>query len=311
MTSLPLGKFRYCIITNSYNRPLKLVERSLKSSLSQVPSPEAVYFIDQNEPSLVLPREIKDSPLFIHLTTEARAVSQARNLLLTKKLTTDWLVFCDDDGFLMPGYAALLETLTLQSPQIDIWAGSIKRDDNQEFYSIRHALGGNMKEFRHLKLLMGSNFAIKNDWFIKLGGFDPHLGAGSFWGSSEETDLAWKAYFAGALLEYNPNLIVFHVRPYHLTLSTNAKKAFRYGRGKSAFVMKWLLLMKKNDALWELLEMLLIPPLQIMKGIFSGQFKAAIFAFAGLIGRIWGLIIAPKWLYNKRTELLKNYDKLS
>ncbi|SVC18634.1 uncharacterized protein METZ01_LOCUS271488, partial [marine metagenome] len=44
----------YIILTNSFRRPIDLVERSLKSSLNQKIEPQKVILIDQNDPPLDL-----------------------------------------------------------------------------------------------------------------------------------------------------------------------------------------------------------------------------------------------------------------
>ena len=163
--------------------------------LAQSPPPRKIIFIDQNERKLRLKREIADNVLLQHLHVHTVGVSAARNSLDISQ-DVDWILFCDDDGYLMEGYTKKFLEVAECLPWVKVIAGSIIRDDNGEFYTPRHGLGGDINKFSCTKLLMGSNFACKAEIFKKLGGFDERFGVGSYWGSGEETDFAWKAHFS-------------------------------------------------------------------------------------------------------------------
>jgi GT2 family glycosyltransferase len=137
---------------------------------------------------------------------------------------------------------------------------------------------------------MGSNLVVKKSTFEKLGRFDEQFGAGSYWGSSEETDFAWKAYFQKAPMEYFPELVVYHIRPYAEALWPSMKKAFRYGKGKGALVVKWL---KKGEpiVLLEFGEMFLIPWIQFLRGLLTFQFSLIPINLWAMIGRGWGFTL--------------------
>jgi GT2 family glycosyltransferase len=273
------------IITNTIRRPLELVEKSVRSSLAQDPSVE-VILVDQNEIPLDFPSDISSNPRFRHQHEVVPAVSMARNRANYGK-ESDWLIFCDDDGYLEQGYLQKLTTLIIQNPLVDIFAGSIKRIDNGNYYSKRHSLGGDMKWFWNTKLLMGSNFAIKRTVFENMGKFDERFGAGASLGSSEETDLAWNAFFNGFRMMFAPDLVVFHVPPFIGKSKDEIKKAFRYGIGKGALVLKWLL---KGDlvVLYELVEMLVLPMIKLPINVLSFRMKNALVLVSSFIGRIVG-----------------------
>ena len=136
----------YIILTNTFRRSIDLVERSLKSSLNQKIEPRKVILIDQNDPPLKLSKELKENPLLEIQYVNTKSVSIARNL--AKKPACDWYVFCDDDGYMKEDYSEILDKIISTNNHIDIVAGSIIRDDNFEFYSPRHAIGGNLNNFR-------------------------------------------------------------------------------------------------------------------------------------------------------------------
>ncbi len=278
----------FAIVTNSYQRDQKLVERSLRASLAQDPKPRHVIFIDQNKPAFKLSSDIAENPILIHLPSGAQSVSIARNSFSIPK-DVDWLIFCDDDGYPAPDYTQQFVKLLQQYPELVIMAGSIVRDDNGEYYTPRHKIGGSLRNFRHTKLLMGSNFACTVQTFKKLGGFDEKFGAGSYWGSGEETDFAWNAYFNQIPMEYFPQLVVYHIKPYAGDFSHSMKKAFHYGRGKGALVGKWMITNHKPIVALELFEMLAVPLLQAAMSLLLFRFQMFRVYLSSLRGRIYGL----------------------
>jgi len=279
----------YITVINTYKRPVELVFRSLNASLNQKILPQKIILIDQNVEALNLPADILANPLLIRNSTNKKSVSTARNTIVVPE-NTDWIFFCDDDGYPCADYSEKLKNILSANPTLEILAGSIVREDNKEYYSLRHKKGGSLKNFRNTKNLMGSNFVIKAKVFDELGRFDENFGAGSRWGSSEETDFCWKAYFAGKNMEYFPELIVYHVPPFNESIKKGFYKAFKYGIGKGALVSKWLFKKKKIKVLYELAEMIIVPFIQSLRGLFTLKFGLIATNFAALSGRIYGMI---------------------
>ncbi|MBC99001.1 MAG: hypothetical protein CME63_14760 [Halobacteriovoraceae bacterium] len=279
------------VVTNTYKRSTDLVSRSLYSSLKQSDYLEQVILIDQNDPPLNLPQDITNHPKFRRIKSESNCVSVARNSLLKEEIE-GWIIFCDDDGYFDDNYLETFVSVVKENPDVRIFAGSIIRDDNFEFYSPRHKIGGDLNKFINTKLLMGSNFSVQSEIFRELNGFDERFGAGSYWGSGEETDFAWKAYFHKIKMKYSPELRVLHIKPYAGDFSSSCDKAFRYGRGKGALVSKWLIFNRKSLVLLELLEMILLPIFQFIKLILRLKIKTSIYPICALTGRIRGFLLA-------------------
>lgn len=282
---------KYIIVTNTFNRSVNLVERSLKASLNQKISPIKVILIDQNKTPIELPKDITANSLFQVQKVDYASVSAARNSL---KIPAEagWIFFCDDDGYPCDDYSERLQKIISEYEGIEILAGSIIRDDNNEFYSLRHKQGGSLKHFRNTKNLMGSNFVIKVKTFLELGKFDENFGVGSYWGSSEETDFCWNAYFNNVKMEYFPELKVFHVPPFNESVKVGFKKAFYYGIGKGALVYKWLVKKRKLKASFELVEMFIVPIIQSIRGILILKPQLIATNIAAVMGRIYGFIKA-------------------
>jgi len=291
-----LKHLNFIIVANTYSRPIELVLRNLHASLNQKIPPQKIILIDQNANGLNLPEDILANQLIVRTRTNEKSVSAARNTLVIPE-GTEWIFFCDDDGYPCDDYSEKLEKIILKNPSLEILAGSIVREDNKEFYTLRHKKGGSLKHFRNTKNLMGSNFVIKAKVFGELGRFDENFGAGSLWGSSEETDFCWKAYFAGKNMEFFRELIVYHVPPFNESLNKGFHKAFKYGVGKGALVSKWLFKKKKIKVLYELLEMITVPFIQSIRGLLTFKFGLIAANLAALTGRLYGMI---KYIFTMR-----------
>lgn len=282
---------KYIAAVNTINRSKALVERCLNSLLSQKVKPIKVILIDQNEIKLELSEIIKSNPIFSHIQEKTKSVSSARNSLQIPQ-EAEWIFFCDDDGYADENYSEILNDLIIKNPEIEILAGSIVREDNFEFYSLRHKKAGSLKKFRNTKNLMGSNFVIKVSTFDKLNRFDENFGVGSYWGSSEETDFCWKAYFQKIPMEFFPQLKVYHLPPFNLSIKIGFGKAFRYGIGKGALVYKWLIKKRKLIVIYEFVEMLIVPFVVSLIGIIKLKPQLVVTNFASISGRLYGFIKA-------------------
>jgi GT2 family glycosyltransferase len=278
---------RFAIITNTIRRDRELVEKSLRASLSQA-GVDQVILVDQNASTLKISDDLLSQARLQVLPILVPAVSQARNRAVYPAV--DWLIFCDDDGYMAHDYVEKLKALLALQPKLEVICGSIKRIDTGDFYSKRHALGGDMSRFWNTKLLMGSNFAVKRETFEALGKFDEAFGAGAKYGSSEETDFAWNAYFNFHRMTFAPELVVFHVPPFEGAFWPEMKKAFRYGRGKSALIRKWLF-KGHVTVFFELVEMLIVPILRAIQFLLTFKLKELAIQFAAVVGRICGLFL--------------------
>lgn len=281
----------YIVVTNTRNRSLSLVELSISASLNQKTKPYKVYLIDQNITKLILSETITSNPLFQQLRVSHKSVSSARNSVKIPE-KVEWIFFCDDDGYACEDYSEILEDLIIKNSKMEIFAGSIIREDTNEFYSLRHKKGGSLSKFRNTKNLMGSNFIIKVSTFEKLERFDENFGVGSYWGSSEETDFCWKAYFNKVPMEFFPQLKVYHLPPFNESIKEGFSKSFKYGIGKGALVYKWLIKKGKLVVIYELGEMLIVPFIVSILGIIKLKPQLVATNFAAIVGRIFGFFKA-------------------
>lgn len=281
----------YISVVNTINRNLFLVERCLNALLNQKVKPKKVILIDQNDFKLDLSDKILSNPLFELQKVNYKSVSSARNSIKIPE-DVDYIFFCDDDGYPCQNYSDILQMLINNNPNIEIFAGSIIREDTGTYYSLRHKKGGSLSKFRNTKNLMGSNFVIKTSTFEKLGRFDENFGVGSYWGSSEETDLCWNAFFNKIPMEFFPELIVYHRPPFNESIKIGYIKSFKYGMGKGALVYKWMIRKRKLIVLYEFFEMFLVPIVNSFLAIIKLQQSLILTNMAALAGRLFGFIKA-------------------
>ena len=282
---------KYIAVVNTINRPPHLVERCLNALLEQKISPIKVILIDQNENELELSKRITDNPIFARSKVNYKSVSAARNSIVIPE-GTDWIFFCDDDGYACDDYSETLQNLINKFPDFEIFAGSIIREDTNEYYSLRHKKGGSLNKFRNTKNLMGSNFVIKVSTFNGLERFDQNFGVGSYWGSSEETDLCWNAFFNKVPMEFFEELKVYHIPPFNESIKKGFIKAFKYGVGRGAMVYKWLIEKRKIVVLYEFGEMIILPFFLSLLSILKLKPQLIATNFAALVGRLTGFIMA-------------------
>jgi glycosyltransferase involved in cell wall biosynthesis len=155
----------------------------------------------------------------VRLLTEPRiGLSRARNCAL-RATTADLLVFTDDDCRLSRNYVRELlrhderdMELVLRGGRVELGeAADLPITINQTNSLTRWCLKENSA--RHDRLsgpISGCNMAMRRTLVERLGLFDERLGAGASIPSAEDADYIFRAYLAGATLEYVPDMTVFH-----------------------------------------------------------------------------------------------------
>jgi GT2 family glycosyltransferase len=133
---------------------------------------------------------------------------------------------------------------------------------------------------------------VKVSAFNKLKRFDENFGVGSYWGSSEETDFCWKAFFEKIEMEFFQELKVYHVPPFNESLKTGFLKSYNYGIGKGALVFKWLIKRHRFVVIYELVEMFILPFLLSLLGLIKLKPQLVATNFAAFAGRFYGFVKA-------------------
>jgi glycosyltransferase involved in cell wall biosynthesis len=193
-----------------------------------------VVLVDQN-PDDRVPRLLAErgDPVAIRLVRAPRGLSRARNAGL-RHARAAILGFPDDDCWYPPGLVARVLRWFGDHPDAD--GLSCRVTDERG----RHSAGGFMSAGSHW--ITRSNVwrsAVSPGLFVRravheaVGGFDERLGtgAGTPWGSGEETDYLLRAIRAGRRVWYDGDLVVHHPRPAEHAGRPGLGRSWAYGRG--------------------------------------------------------------------------------
>jgi GT2 family glycosyltransferase len=176
----------------------------------------------------------------IHCSQPPRGLSAARNLAVNQA-HCHIIAFTDDDCVPDPGWLAHIESILISAPTADAVTGSIQPlgvESPGEFpISIRNSQKRMIFQQRALPWQVGSggNFAIRRSWLFLVGGFDERLGAGSPGQAAEDTDLFYRLLQAGAIIRYEPEMVIYHERQ---DTSRLIRSFWNYSHGIGAFTAK-------------------------------------------------------------------------
>lgn len=274
-----LPSFDLVVATVGRTREL---DRLLVSLDAQTHKTFRVLVVDQNPPGAIEDVLAAHQTLdLVHLRSPT-GLSRARNVALAH-VTADVVAFPDDDC-VYP--ADLLERVGRRLSHEPALAGLTARTVDET--------GGSPPSWkREAAVLTDDNLwnrAVSYSIFLRrglveaIGGFDEELGLGSgrAWHSGEETEYLVRALRAGALLRYEPELVVVHPRRLHAGAELRA-----LGRRDGASVGY---ILRKHSYPARVVARMLVRPLGgIALSLARLDRERAGFHLATLRGRITGL----------------------
>lgn len=225
------------------NRPAELT-RCLAALFQGTVLPAEVLIIDQGEYHVVEPvinriRSQYSIPI-LHCPQPARGLSAARNIA-SSQAKYPVIAFTDDDCVPASNWLAVIDQILTAFPNVGGVTGSILPLDQESsgLFPISIRTGQKSKTFQKRTLPWhvgsGGNFAIKRNWLLRIGGYDERLGAGSPGQAAEDTDLFYRLLQAGAVIQYEPRVVIYHERQD----STRLMQSFwTYSYGIGAFSAK-------------------------------------------------------------------------
>lgn len=224
----------FSLIVATINRTKELDElldsiKNINYDLEQI----EVIIVDQNKNSILEEIILKYKSNFeiIHIKSEIKGLSKNRNIGI-KIANGEIICFPDDDCKYIEDTLKKVEQILGKNEEIKFVMGRIidqAGNDCLKKWSkkIEHITKKNFLE----KVSSITIFLRKNDIY-----FDEKLGAGEYFGSSEDVDYIYKnlEYYKNAI--YNPDIVVYH--PKSDSDNFNYKKAYTYGLGFGAFCRK-------------------------------------------------------------------------
>jgi glycosyltransferase involved in cell wall biosynthesis len=214
----------------------------------------------------------------------APGVSKARNAGL-QHVTGDVVAFPDDDCWYPPD---LLERLERVLGGHQDWDGVTGRGVDEQGVTLGYFREGDSFTNVFNAWTRAITFAVflRREVVMRVGLFDENLGpgAGTLYGSGEDTDYIIRAVKGGCRIYNCPDLIVNHPNPV-LTYDHRAQsRAFRYGCGTGG------VLKKHRYPLWFVGYLLFRPFGGALFSVLSGRFAKSRFHWAALEGRIRGWV---------------------
>ncbi len=183
----------------------------------------------------------RSDPRLRYVHTQPPGLSRAYNL--GARLTAGpILAFTDDDCVASPTWITAIARAFAADPDADMLYGQVAlprelvgRAGEVPVLPIRRAERlDRRKGFRIYG--MGANFALRRTLLERIGGFDEILGGGGPLRSSQDFDLQYRAYRAGAVVLLRPEVSVDH---YGLRTAAQWPATLRaYGIGDAAFYLK-------------------------------------------------------------------------
>lgn len=176
-----------------------------------------------------------------YLHVEQSGLSRAYNIGI-RASEGEILAFTDDDCVAPPGWLRAITDAFARDPEAAMLYGQVLSPDmaDQPSYGTpvlpihraeRLSRRDGFKVFG-----MGANFAAQRRLFAEIGGFDEALGGGGPLVSSQDYDLAYRAYVAGAAILLRPEVRVTHHGARRLDEWPGLLRA--YGIGDGAFYLK-------------------------------------------------------------------------
>jgi hypothetical protein len=145
-----------------------------------------------------------------------------------------WLLFCDADDEVAPGWMAAMVDATKRNQFIAGSFESRKLNDAATLRSrpLQQSTGLQESPFGpKLPHAGAGNMAVSRALFLSVGGFDPAVG------TLEDTDLCWRIQLSGVRLVFCPEAVV-HVR-LRSSLSTMWKQGLSYGEAAALLTHRY------------------------------------------------------------------------
>jgi GT2 family glycosyltransferase len=177
---------------------------------------------------------------YVRLTTRGLGISQNAAVARARY---PMIAIIDDDCVADRRWLHVIEDTFTAAPNLAALTGRVlaQKVDGERRYPVSLRAGGVRADFCRpcSPWLVGSgnNFAVRREWFDRIGGCDERLGPGSPGQGGVDMDLFYRLLRAGASMRYEPAALVFHERQ---TREGRIARRRMYGRGIGACCVLWI-----------------------------------------------------------------------
>lgn len=247
-----------------------------------------LIIVDQNDDDRLVPLlDPIRSCMTVHHLRSPRGLSRARNIGLAAS-TGMLIAFPDDDCWYPADLLQQLSRRFADHPEVDGWTGMTK-DANEQPSGSRWASSKNrLTKTNVWRRAMSPAIFLRRSAVETIGRFNESLGvgAGTIWGSGEETDYLLRGLERGLQMVYDPSIVVHHPQVEMRDRSIGSTRARSYGMG-----FGWVLRRHQFP-----LAQVLYHWMRAMGGaavyLARGDLDRARFSWNVALGRIWGYITA-------------------
>ncbi len=207
------------------------LERLLESLAAQSYAQLRVLLVDQNSDDRLASVVARfESQLSIVRLQSAPGLSRARNRAIPL-LTGDIVAFPDDDCWYPPGL--IREVVRRLAAHAD-WSGvstQVRDSREQRSSMLWDTSSGPIDRYNVWRRAISVGFFLRRSTIAAVGEFaeDLGLGAGTPWGSGEESDYLLRAVESNFTIHYEPSLFVHHESP--RLVGGAAERQAAYDRG--------------------------------------------------------------------------------
>lgn len=275
------------LIVCSLNR-LAEPERLFRSLQQQTVRDFELIVVDQNDNDdlLNLCRRFPDLEI-IHLRSD-KGLSRARNVGL-KHAQGDVIAFPDDDCWYPTGLVESVVWLFVARADLDGVTGRTLDAEGKESLT-RYRREGLMLNSRNVWRCHHSSNALffRRRLTDQVGQFNVELGtgAGTKWGSGEETEYLCRALASRFRILYKPTLIVHHPQVIASFDSEAMKRARPYAMGMGR-------VMREHASFWNFSRSLAWPAANVMRALVTAQPAKARYYMISLLSRLQGWMQSP------------------
>ena len=172
---------------------------------------------------------------------DSAGLSRAYNVGISKT-KADLIAFTDDDCIVPVDWLQHIEKAFAEEPEADLLYGQVVAkpsalEEGSIVPDLPFAKAERLSRRDGFRVFgMGANFAARRRLFYRIGGFDEALGGGGPLQSSQDFDLAYRTYRAGAVILLRPEVTLLHdggreLDDWHTVMHN-------YGVGDGAFYSK-------------------------------------------------------------------------
>jgi glycosyltransferase involved in cell wall biosynthesis len=228
----------------TFNRPDRLA-RCLDALLAGTVLPAEVIIVDQSQDTataaILEQRRITPVSL-VYIRQQQRGLSASRNAAVACAGFPIIAVTDDDCVPAQEWVAAVEQAFTIPTPPDALTGRVLPLGGDAPGLHVVSARTSNQRTEYRGKVVpwqvgTGGNFAVKREWFNRIGNYDERLGAGSPGQAAEDTDLLYRLLCAGAHIRYEPDALIFHERQ---SKARRLASRWGYGHGIGAFCGLWL-----------------------------------------------------------------------